>query len=110
MDARYIRCATRAYRKAVDEALGKELQITPAGATTEQVYSRGLSAHTFIWGQTWTVINGEASGIGSADRRLWRKVVSDAAVLEPADARWHRTDEGRPDGRVDRRILEQSPG
>ena len=51
-DADYVALATRAYRKAVDEAFaGKELQFTPAEELQlEQVYSRGLGAY-FISGR-----------------------------------------------------------
>lgn len=87
-DADYVALATRAYRKAVDEAIaGMNLQVTPAEELQlEQVYSRGLGAHFISGTNHQTVVNGRAPRHRGVLIGTVTKVVSDAAVIEPAEA------------------------
>ena len=86
-DADYVALATRAYRKAVDEAAaGREPQIEPAEEIQlEQVYSRGLGAHFLSGTNHQTVVQGRAPRHRGVLIGRVVKVVSDAAVIEPAD-------------------------
>ena len=87
-DADYVALATRAYRKAVDEAAaGEPLHITASEELQlEQVYSRGLGAHFISGTNHQTVVNGRAPRHRGVLIGRVNKVVSDAAVIEPADA------------------------
>ena len=76
-DADYVALATRAYRKAVDEAVaGRALQITPAEELQlEQVYSRGLGAHFIV-------------GDESSDRGQWPRAPPSRRADRTCRARW----------------------
>ncbi len=61
-DADYVALATRAYRKAVDEAwAGREQSVTPAEELQlEQVYSRGLGAYFLTGTNHQAVVDGRS--------------------------------------------------
>ena len=87
-DADYVALATRAYRKAVDDAAaGEPLHILRSEELQlEQVYSRGLGAHFISGTNHQTVVNGRAPRHRGVLIGRVSKVVSDAAVIEPAEA------------------------
>src|SRR5262249_23973090 len=61
-DAAYVALATRAYRKAVDEACaGRDVTVTPLEKLQlEQVYSRGLGPYFMAGTDHQAVVNGRA--------------------------------------------------
>lgn len=87
-DADYVALTTRAYRKAVDEAVaGKESQITPAEELQlEQVYSRGLGPYFLSGTNHQKVVEGRAPRHRGVLVGEVAKVFSDAAVLKPSSA------------------------
>jgi putative protease len=87
-DADYVALATRAYRKAVDEAwAGLPLSVTAAGdLQLEQVYSRGLGPY-FIGGTNHqTVVRGRAPRHRGVLMARVARVLPDAVVLAPEAA------------------------
>ncbi len=87
-DADYVALTTRAYRKAVDDAVaGISSRITPVEELQlEQVYSRGLGAHFISGTNHQTVVRGRAPRHRGVLMGTVTKVVSDAAIIQPADA------------------------
>jgi putative protease len=87
-DADYVALATRAYRKAVDDAwAGRSPQITAAEELqVEQVYSRGLGDHFVSGTNHQRVVEGRAPRHRGVLMGRVTKVVSDAAVIESSNA------------------------
>jgi U32 family peptidase len=87
-DAAYVALATRAYRKAVDDAwAGRALQVTPIEELQlEQVYSRGLGDRFLIGTNHQTVVEGRAPRHRGVLMGQVVRVVSDAVVIQPSDA------------------------
>jgi len=87
-DSDYVALATRAYRKAVDEAwAGLPLSVSAAERLElEQVYSRGLGPFFLTGTNHQTVVNGRAP----RHRGVWMgrvaRVTADAVAIEPSPA------------------------
>src|SRR5579872_6337087 len=87
-DADYVALATRAYRKAVDDAwAGRDVAISPLEKLQlEQVYSRGLGPFFLTGTNHQTVVRGRAP----RHRGVWmgrvERVERERAVIETTDA------------------------
>ena len=95
-DADYVALATRAYRKAVDEAwAGLAPSITPAEELRiEQVYSRGLGAHFITGTNHQTVVEGRAPRHRGVLMGRVARVLAASVVIDPGDA--HRVSPLKP--------------
>jgi putative protease len=87
-DADYVALATRAYRKAVDEAwAGTAPTLTPAEELQlEQVYSRGLGPYFITGTNHQAVVDGRAPRHRGVLMGRVSRVVGAGVVIEPAEA------------------------
>lgn len=87
-DADYVALTTRAYRKAVDEAVAGHTPSISAleESQLEQVYSRGLGDYFISGVNHQTVVGGRAPRHRGILMGQVTKVVSDAAVLKASPA------------------------
>jgi putative protease len=114
-DADYVALTTRAYRKAVDEAIsGAGLRPATEKAQLEQVYSRGLGPHFLTGTNHQAVVKGRSprhrgilcGRVVRADRTGIVIESDEAAVLKPGDgivfdaADWRSPQEPEEGGRI----------
>jgi U32 family peptidase len=87
-DAAYVALATRAYRKALDEAwAGAVPAIAPAERIRlEQAYSRGLAPHFLNGTNHQAVVRGRAPRHRGVLIGRVTRVTPDAVLMEPAEA------------------------
>ncbi len=87
-DADYVTLATRAYRRAVDEAwAGIAPTISPLEELQlEQVYSRGLAPHFLTGTDHQAVVQGRAPRHRGVQIGKVARVLPDGVLIDPADA------------------------
>jgi putative protease len=87
-DADYVSLTTRAYRRAVDEAVAaRRISVTPKEEIQlEQVYSRGLGAHFIAGTNHQTVVSGRSPRHRGVQMGTVVRVSSDSVVIEPSAA------------------------
>ena len=87
-DAEYVALATRAYRKAVDEACaGRPVALSAAKALQlEQVYSRGLGPHFVTGTDHQRVVRGRAPRHRGVLMGRVERVLAASVAIEPAEA------------------------
>jgi putative protease len=87
-EADYVALATRAYRKAVDDAVaGMASSPSPAAELElEQVYSRGLGPHFLHGANHQAVVNGRAPRHRGVLMGKVVRVVESGVLIEPSEA------------------------
>ncbi len=87
-DADYVTLATRAYRRAVDEAwAGIAPSISPLEELQlEQVYSRGLAPHFLTGTNHQAVVQGRAPRHRGVQIGQVTRVLPDGVLIDPAEA------------------------